>query len=88
MIPAPPVTYRIFRVDVDQIKGHDQHCASCRWEATVQYVLAQSQKQAESMVRKGEAGLCGDCMCGMISGSDAESKTNRREYVVVSRDKP
>jgi hypothetical protein len=41
-------------------------CGSCNWPASLQYVLAESQKKAEELYSKGDAGLCGDCMCRMI----------------------
>lgn len=58
--------------DVANIVEEGAHCGSCNWPASHQYVLARKQKEAEQLYKKGEAGLCGDCMCGMLTeGSDS-----------------
>jgi len=43
------------------------HCGGCNWEASIQYVIADTEKQARSLIKSGDAGLCGDCMCDMLS---------------------
>ncbi|MEM2352153.1 MAG: hypothetical protein QXT26_07075 [Thermoproteota archaeon] len=47
-------------------------CGGCNWEVSKLYVLANSKKEAVKLVKNGEAGLCGDCMCEMIAEEEWE----------------
>jgi len=53
------------------------HCGGCNWEAHIQYVIADTLEEAKELVDMGEAGLCGDCMCDMLSecGYEVTAKT-------------
>jgi len=42
-------------------------CGGCNWPASHQYVLATTLKEAKALYRRGEAGLCGDCMSQMLA---------------------
>ena len=41
-------------------------CGGCNWEVSRLYVLAENREQALQLIKKGEAGLCGDCMSDML----------------------
>lgn len=75
--------FRMFKVDTSEIDNHDGECSLCRWEKETQYVLAQSQKDAVNLVKNGEAGFCGDCMCDML----VEGSTYEGPYVVMHEEK-
>ena len=62
-------TYKMFKVEVPNGK-----CGSCNWEKEIQYVIADTQENAENLVETGNAGLCGDCMCDMLMENYVISK--------------
>jgi len=47
-------------------------CGGCNWAVSFVYVLAETEQQAKELYEKGEAGLCGDCMCDMLSEASYE----------------
>ena len=42
-------------------------CGHCGWCTTRIYVVADTHEQAVQLLESEEAGLCGDCMCDMLS---------------------
>jgi len=62
------------------IVKEDAKCGGCNWPASHQYVLATTEKEAKALYRRGEAGLCGDCMCDLlVEGSDS----GKYDYVIM-----
>jgi len=54
---------RLFRFHFeDEVK-----CGGCNWRTYNLYVLADTREEAKDLLRKGEAGLCGECMCDLLS---------------------
>jgi len=56
------VKLRLFDVS----EPDDEKCGGCNWRVTKLSALATSQKEANRLKRRGEAGLCGDCMVGLL----------------------
>jgi hypothetical protein len=55
------------KLQLFDVSGHDdEKCGGCNWRVTKLYALATSQKEAYKLKKKGEAGLCGDCMSQML----------------------
>ena len=55
------------KLQLFDVSGHDdEKCGGCNWRVAKLYALATSQKDAEKLKKKGEAGLCGDCMSQML----------------------
>jgi len=52
---------KVFRLDAKGAK-----CGGCNWESNPQYVLASTKQEALSLLKSGEAGLCGNCFCDML----------------------
>jgi hypothetical protein len=48
-------------IDEDRVK-----CGGCLWDVSRLYVLANSKQEAIRLVKKGEAGLCGECFMEMV----------------------
>jgi hypothetical protein len=53
---------KLFDVSVPE----DEKCGGCNWRVSKLYALATSQKEANRLKRKGDAGICGDCMSGLL----------------------
>ena len=45
-------------------------CGCCNWNVVFWYVLAKTVRSAKSLIRRGEAGLCGNCYSDMLAGVD------------------
>ncbi len=53
-------------VKLFQMPPLEGKCSGCNWEASFVYVLAQNESQAHELLKREEAGLCGECMCEMV----------------------
>jgi hypothetical protein len=60
---------KLFEVDQD---NDDKKCGGCNWKVSNLYVLATSQEEAEQIYKKGDGGLCGDCMCELLAETSYE----------------
>jgi len=54
---------RVYRFSSE---ARDGKCGGCNWSVDYLYVLAISEEEAEELLRKGEAGLCGYCLSDML----------------------
>lgn len=43
------------------------NCNGYRWSVQNPYVLADSEDEARKLLKRGDAGLCGDCLSEMLS---------------------
>lgn len=48
-------------VNEDEVK-----CSHCLWKVTRLFVLANSKEEAVMLVKRGDAGLCGECFSEML----------------------
>jgi len=86
-IPHKPEVEEAFKLAMDilgsnmrmfTIVKEGAKCGGCNWEASHQYVIATTEKEAKALYRRGEAGLCGDCMSDMlVEGSE------NYEFIIV-----
>jgi len=53
------IRFKLFRF-------RDEKCGCCNWPVTIKYVIAISEEEAKKLLDKGEAGLCGDCLCDLL----------------------
>lgn len=56
--------------------GGSQKCGGCNWRVYRLYAYAESQEEADTLYRSGEAGLCGDCMCDLLVEESYQIGTN------------
>jgi hypothetical protein len=75
--------YRMFLVYGHDVPGHNGKCGGCNWEHDELYVIAQNEDEAKELVLQGEAGLCGDCMCDLLTGTDCSE-----DYEIHTKPKP
>jgi len=47
--------------------GEELKCGGCNWRVSNLYVLARDVEEARQLLKRGEAGLCGDCFSEMLS---------------------
>jgi len=47
-------------------------CGGCNWTVFKLYVLAETEREAREIVKKGEGGLCADCMLEVLSEGNYE----------------
>jgi hypothetical protein len=65
--------------DVDEnLAGDWIKCGGCGWRVSRLYVLANSKEEAVKLVKSGDAGLCGDCVCDMLAEGDYEITSPRK----------
>ena len=65
-------TFRFRTEDlVDERIIESDKCRGCNWAVTHWYVLAGTARSAKSLIKKGEAGLCGYCYSDMLAGIDS-----------------
>jgi hypothetical protein len=55
---------RVFRIRGGN--GDELKCYGCGWRVTNLYVLATSKSEAKKLFMSEDAGLCGDCLSGML----------------------
>lgn len=60
--------------DWNYVNEYEVKCGGCNWKVSRLYVLANSKEEAVKLVKKGLAGLCGDCMCDMLAENYKISK--------------
>jgi hypothetical protein len=68
----------LFGFEFDEVKF-----CGCNWEVTQLFVLADSKREARKLLRSGDAGLCGSCMCELLVDEEYEieiSKKRREEW--------
>jgi hypothetical protein len=64
---------KLFRLEAEK-------CGGCGWATSYVYVIAESEEEAKRLCEKGEAGLCGGCMCDMLA--EAQYVIGSKEGVV------
>jgi hypothetical protein len=68
----------LFGFEFDEVK-----CGSCNWETTQLFVIADTEEGARELLRSGNAGLCGSCMCELLVDEEYEielSEKRREEW--------
>ncbi len=64
----------MFAFEFNEVK-----CGCCNWEVTHLYVLANSKKEARRLLKDGDAGLCGSCMCDLLTEEKYEIELSRKK---------
>jgi hypothetical protein len=52
--------------------GDGYKCGGCNWQADTVWLLAETLEDAVTEFRYNHRGLCGDCMCELISETERE----------------
>ena len=58
--------------DWNYVNEFEVKCGGCNWKVSRLYVLARSKEEAVKLVKSGDAGLCGDCVCDMFAECNYE----------------
>jgi hypothetical protein len=49
------------------VSEEEVKCGCCLWNVTRLFVLADSKEEAVELVKRGDAGLCGECFAELLA---------------------
>ncbi len=49
--------------------GESEKCGGCNWKVGKVFLMGATQKDAEEAYKENDRGLCGMCMCAMLTES-------------------
>jgi hypothetical protein len=49
------------------VNEEEVKCGCCLWNVTKLFVLADSKEEAVELVKRGDAGLCGECFAELLA---------------------
>ena len=58
---------KVFRVPAEELGAETVKCGGCNWRVSQLFVLAKNEEEAIELIKKGEAGLCGDCFGELLA---------------------
>ncbi len=64
---------RLFRFHFE----NEVKCGGCNWRTSNLYVLADTREEASNLLRKGEAGMCAECICELL---------NEEKYIILTEE--
>ena len=47
--------------------GEDEKCGGCNWKVSKVFLMGETKEDAMEAYRENDRGLCGDCMCEMLT---------------------